>query len=105
MTVAVWLFTAGNMRGWVYRRAIFAASVASLARTKGVLPCMLVQTRLAANGMRNISVFVLFVGTNGEVRLRFATPDVFAGGLRSSTVRGRARVGVVQPSLIPPAVL
>lgn len=82
MTVAVWLFTAGNMRGWVYRRAIFAASVASLARTKGVLPCMLVQTRLAANGMRNISVFVLFVGTNGEVRLRFATPDVFAGADR-----------------------
>lgn len=66
---------------------------------------MLIQVRLAACGLRYLSL-VLFVGSNGEVRLRFATPDVLCrcrptawAGLRSSTV-------VFQPpSLIPPAVL
>ena len=29
--------------------------------------------------LRYISILVLFVGSNGEVRLRFVTPDVYAG--------------------------
>lgn len=39
---------------------------------------MLMQERLAADGLLYLSL-VLFVGINGEVRLRFATPDVYAG--------------------------
>lgn len=48
---------------------------------------MLMQERLAADGLLYLSP-VLFVGINGEVRLRFATPDVYAGGCRLTEVRG-----------------
>lgn len=78
---------------------------------------MLAQVRLAAYGLRYLSL-VLFVESNGEVRLRFATPDVLCRcrptasvHLRSSTVHrrsgpSRGGAGAFQPpSLIPPAVL
>lgn len=72
---------------------------------------MLIQVRPAACGLRYLSL-VLFVGTNGEVRLRFATPDVHTcmqvqtdgvGGSQVLDVRRRAGVGVVQLPLIPRA--
>lgn len=62
---------------------------------------MLMQEKLAADGLLYLSL-VLFVGINGEVRLRFATPDVYAGADRRRCVGPRfaggcrqAGVGVV----------
>lgn len=75
---------------------------------------MLVQVRLAVYGLRYLSL-VLFVGSNGEVRLRFATPDVLlmqvqTNGVGGSQVPHCSQTGqgsgfYQPPSLIPPAVL
>jgi hypothetical protein len=91
MTVAVWLFTAGNMRGWVYLRAMPTASVV-------LIQVRLAALRLAACGVRYPSVlYFCGVKRKGEVALALPlTPNAGSGrsdGVGGSQVHRRPQTG------------